>query len=97
MAKDKKQEALEAIVWPIKALKQEEARLHGYVQVARKEGASWAEIGKAVGSSRQAAQQRFGTQEKINEVIRTTKPKDLVTEDLDLNDPESELYWGGAD
>ena len=60
MPKDKKEEALEAISWPLKALKQEEARLHGYVQVARAEGASWTEIGKVLGISKQAAQQRFG-------------------------------------
>ncbi|GAA3405088.1 hypothetical protein [Pseudarthrobacter polychromogenes] len=60
MAKDKKQEALEAIGWPLKAIKQEEARLHGYVQLARNEGASWTEIGKVIGISKQAAQQRFG-------------------------------------
>lgn len=56
----KKNESLEAIRWPLKAIKQEEARLHGYVNVARKEGASWTEIGKVIGISRQAAQQRFG-------------------------------------
>ncbi|WMI32976.1 hypothetical protein SEA_PEGGYLEG03_35 [Arthrobacter phage PeggyLeg03] len=61
MTPNKKQDALESIRWPLKAIKQEEARLHGYVNLARKEGASWTEIGKVIGISRQAAQQRFGT------------------------------------
>jgi hypothetical protein len=56
----KKQDSLEAIRWPLKALKQEEARLHGYVNLARKDGASWAEIGRVLGVTRQAAQKRFG-------------------------------------
>jgi len=56
----KKQDSLEAIRWPMKALKQEEARLYGYVNVARVDGASWAEIGKIMGVTRQAAQKRFG-------------------------------------
>lgn len=60
MTTNKKQETLEAIRWPLKAIKQEEARLHGYVNLARIEGASWTEIGKILGISRQAAQQRFG-------------------------------------
>ena len=55
----KKQNSLEAIRWPMKALKQEEARLHGYVATARKDGASWTEIGKILGVTRQAAQRRF--------------------------------------
>lgn len=57
----KKQDSLEAIRWPMKALKQEEARLHSYVNLARKDGASWAEIGRILGVTRQAAQKRFGT------------------------------------
>jgi hypothetical protein len=56
----KKQDSLEAIRWPLKALKQEEARLYGYVNVARNDGASWAEIGRILGVTRQAAQKRFG-------------------------------------
>lgn len=60
----KKQDSLEAIRWPLKALKQEEARLHGYVNVARIDGASWAEIGKILGVTRQAAQKRFGPHQK---------------------------------
>lgn len=55
-----KNDSLEAIRWPMKALKQEEARLHGYVQVARRDGATWAEIGKVLGVTRQAAHNRFG-------------------------------------
>jgi len=57
---NKKQDSLEAIRWPLKAIKQEEARLYGYVNVARQDGASWAEIGKVLGVTRQAAQKRFG-------------------------------------
>lgn len=57
---DAKTNSLEAIRLPLKALKQEEARLHGYVNLARKDGASWAEIGKVLGVTRQAAQKRFG-------------------------------------
>ena len=34
-------------------------QLHDAVSQARAEGASWAEIGKEMGVSRQAAQQRF--------------------------------------
>lgn len=56
----KKQDSLEAIRWPMKALKQEEARLHAYVNLARQDGASWAEVGKVLGVTRQAAQKRFG-------------------------------------
>jgi hypothetical protein len=63
MTTNKKQDALESIRWPLKAIRQEDARLHGYVQLARKEGASWTEIGKVIGISRQAAQQRFGKNE----------------------------------
>lgn len=60
MTTDKKHDSLEAIRWPLKAIKQEEARLHSYVSAAREDGASWTEIGKVIGISRQAAQQRFG-------------------------------------
>ncbi len=35
-------------------------RITDQVDKARKEGASWADIGQAIGVSRQAAQQRFG-------------------------------------
>lgn len=56
----KKLDSLEAIRWPMKALRQEEARLHGYVNAARVDGASWTEIGKVLGVTRQAAQKRFG-------------------------------------
>ncbi|WP_455833761.1 hypothetical protein [Pseudarthrobacter siccitolerans] len=97
MTNDKKQEALEAIRWPMKALKQEEARLHGYVTVARNEGASWSEIGAVLGTTKQAAQQRFGAQEAISEAIRRTKPKELAMEEDDPYDIDSPQYWGGAD
>lgn len=60
MAKSKKDEALEAIGWPLKAIKQEEARLHSYINMARQEGATWTEIGKVLGITKQAAQKRFG-------------------------------------
>ncbi len=31
-----------------------------WVELARSEGASWADVGRAMGSSKQAAQQRYG-------------------------------------
>jgi hypothetical protein len=62
----KKHDSLEAIYHPLRALKQEEARLHGYVNVARIDGASWAEIGRILGVTRQAAQKRFGKPDALN-------------------------------
>ena len=40
-----------------------ESMLRRHVAVARKSGHSWASIGFAVGTTRQAAQQRFGSDE----------------------------------
>jgi hypothetical protein len=39
-----------------------EGRVEWAVRAARAAGASWAEVGDAVGTSRQAAQQRFATE-----------------------------------
>lgn len=38
-----------------------DARLADIVASARKNGASWAQVGRAIGVSKQAAQQRYGS------------------------------------
>lgn len=43
-----------------RAVRQLEARIRSNVQNARAQGASWADIGRALGVTRQAAQMRYG-------------------------------------
>lgn len=51
---------LRAIAESADAARANEVRLRELVQVARAHGRSWARIGIALGTSRQAAQERFG-------------------------------------
>ncbi len=51
---------LSLVIRADRELKMAEALLHQQVGLARRKGHSWAAIGFALGTSRQAAQQRFG-------------------------------------
>lgn len=52
-------EALDSIRWGRKALDQAEDRITRAVVTARREGASWAAIGQALGVSPQAAHRKY--------------------------------------
>jgi hypothetical protein len=55
---------LRAVAEAADAVRANEARVRELVQIARANGRSWARIGIALGTSRQAAQERF--REKVN-------------------------------
>lgn len=53
-------DCMKQIPWALKGIRQENERLELWVRRARLAGVSWTELGRALGISRQAAQQRFG-------------------------------------
>jgi hypothetical protein len=52
--------SLDAVAQALASVRDAEARLHQAVDLARDSGHTWAEIGDVLGTSRQAAFQRFG-------------------------------------
>lgn len=50
-----------------------------WVSAARRTGASWADIGKTIGISRQAAQQRFGGEEFPKSSAEGNQPGSVIT------------------
>lgn len=56
-----KAESLAAIAYRATQEAEAEKQLHTTVRIAKLSGNSWAEIGATLGITRQAAQQRFGT------------------------------------
>jgi hypothetical protein len=57
---------LEALQWPAGAVDYARGALAMAVDGCRARGYSWAEIGTALGTTRQAAQQRFGRQDQVD-------------------------------
>lgn len=55
-----KQKRLDDVARALGNLDAAESRMRHSVARAREEGATWAEVGEALGVTRQAAQQRFG-------------------------------------
>lgn len=59
MEEQRKRDALTDVANAHRSFKEHERGLWLAVQVAREQGASWEDIGKVLGTSRQAAHERF--------------------------------------
>jgi hypothetical protein len=59
---DPKQKRLDDVARALGNLQAAEGRMRHSVNRARDAAATWAEVGEALGVSRQAAQQRFGSE-----------------------------------
>lgn len=59
MAITTKKQALASLAKDLELVRLYERNLYTGVQIAREQGASWADIGEVLGVTRQAAQERF--------------------------------------